>query len=157
MVRAARYAYVALAWAFVAAIVVQVFLIGLGIFVDPRNRELHATVGWLLHLAPLPILVAAAAAAAGRAQILQALALTVTIFFVPILAAIRADAPLAAAFHPVGALLAFWLATVVARGATRLVATRDEGARTPIWAWVVVVLVVAIVLGVSLTGSPSAA
>jgi hypothetical protein len=47
----------------------------------------------------------------------------VTVFIVPILATLRADSPVAAAFHPVAALLAFWLAIVVARSATSLVGT----------------------------------
>lgn len=156
MVRGGRYAYAALAWAFVAGVILQVFFIGLGLFAGPENLELHATFGWLLHLGPLPILVAAALARAGRTRILQTTALAVTVFFVPILAALRADAPLAAAFHPVGALLAFWLAIVVARGATSLLGTTDAEAKTTIGEWVLVALVVVIVLVLSLTGSPDA-
>jgi len=120
MVRAARYAYLALAWAFVAGVVLQVFFIGLGLFAGSEYRQLHADFGWtILHLSPLLILVAVPIARAGRTAILQAAALAVTVWVVPILAAVRADAPVAAAFHPVGALLAFWLAIVVARGGRR--------------------------------------
>ena len=126
MVRGARYAYVALAWAFVAGIVLQVFFIGLGLFVDADDLELHVAFGWILHLWPILILGAAALARAGRTRILQAAALAVTVFIVPILVTLRADSPLAAAFHPVGALLAFWLAIVVARAATDLVRAADE-------------------------------
>jgi nicotinamide riboside transporter PnuC len=125
MVRGARYAFVALAWAFVAGLIVQVFFIGLGLFVASENVELHVNFGWILHLFPLLILATAAVARAGRARILQATALAVTVFIVPILATLRTDSPLAAAFHPVGALLAFWLAIVVARGATSLARTND--------------------------------
>ena len=107
MVRAARYAFVALAFAFAAGIVLQVFFIGLGLFVGSENLELHRNFGWILHLAPLLILVAAALAGAGRTRILQAVALVVVVWIVPILAAVREDLPLVAAFHPVGALIAF--------------------------------------------------
>jgi hypothetical protein len=93
--------------------------------VGSENLEVHANLGWILHLAPLLILIGAAVARAGRAQILQATALAVTIFIVPILATLRAELPLAAALHPVGALLGFWLAIVVALGATRLVGTAN--------------------------------
>ena len=62
MVGAARYAYLVLAWAFVVGVVVQVFFIGLGLFAGSRNIELHVTLGWILHLAPLLILAAAALA-----------------------------------------------------------------------------------------------
>ena len=125
MVRGARYAFLALAWAFVAGVVLQVFFIGLGLFAGSENLELHVTLGWILHLFPILILLAAALARAGRTRILQATALAVTVFIVPILATLRADTPVAAAFHPVGALLAFWLAIVVARSATRLVRASD--------------------------------
>ena len=154
MIRGARFAYAALAWAFVAAILLQVFFIGLGLFVGSENLELHRTFGWILHLAPLPVLVATALARAGRTRILQAAGLVVVIFFVPILAAVRSDLPYAAAFHPVGALIAFWLAAVLARDATSLVGSEDTADVTTRAEWVVVALIVLWVLVVSLTGSP---
>jgi hypothetical protein len=146
MVRGARYAYVALAWAFVAGVIVQVFFIGLGLFVGRENLALHVNFGWLLHLGPLPVLVAAAFARAGRTQIMRSAALAVLIFFVPILAAVRTDLPLVAAFHPVGAVLGFWLATVVARGAAGLARRSDTGAPTTRWQWLLVAAVVVILL-----------
>jgi hypothetical protein len=150
MVRSARYAYLALAWAFVAGVSLQVFFIGLGLFVGSENLALHVNFGWLLHLGPLPILVAAAFARAGRTRILQTTALAVLVFFVPILAVLRTDAPLAAALHPVGALLAFWLAIVVARGATSLAGTTDAEATTTKGQWLLVALVVLILLALGL-------
>lgn len=156
MVRGARYAYAALAWAFVAGILIQVFFIGMGLFVKPQNFDLHVNFGWLLHLGPLPILVAAALASAGRTRILQVTSLAVIFFIVPILAAIRADSPWAAVFHPVGALLGFWLATVVARGATSLFRSTDPQAPTTRGEWVLVVLVVVVILFLSFSGSPDA-
>jgi hypothetical protein len=156
MIRGTRYAYAILAWAFVAGIVLQVFFIGLGLFAGRENLELHVNLGWLLHLGPLPVLVAAALARAGRTRILQATTLTVVIFFVPILAAVRSDLPLVAAFHPVGALLAFWLAIVVARGATSLARTTEDEGSTTIWEWVLVGVIVLIVLVLSFSGSPEA-
>lgn len=128
MVRGARYAFVALAWAFVAGLVLQVFFIGLGLFRATDDFELHVAFGWILHLFPLLILAAAALARAGRRRILQAAALAVTVFIVPILVLLRADSPVAAALHPVGALLAFWLAIVVAREAASLARTSDTDA-----------------------------
>jgi nicotinamide riboside transporter PnuC len=153
MVRGARYIYVALTWAFVAGLVIQVYLIGLGLFASSDYAKLHATFGWLLHLVPPFILLTAAAAAAGRRLILQTTALTITIFIVPILAAIRADAPLAAAFHPVGAVLAFLLAILVARGATRLLRSTDPETPTGLVGWVLVALLAVIYLVLSLGGS----
>ena len=156
MIRAARFAYAALALAFVVGILLQIYFVGLGLFNDPRTLEVHRNFGWLLHLGPLPILVAAALARAGRRRILQTAALAVTFFFVPILAAIRADAPLTAAFHPVAAVLGFLLATVVARGAMRLIRSPDPEARTTIGEWALVALVVVVILFLSFSGSPDA-
>jgi hypothetical protein len=70
------------------------------------------------------------------------------IFFVPILAAVRADLPYLAAFHPVGAVLAFTLAIVLARDATRLIGSTETDD--------VVALIVVAVLFLSLSGSPGA-
>ncbi len=121
MVRAARYVFLALAWAFLFGVVVQVFFIGLALFAASENIELHVNLGWILHLVPILILIAAAAARAGRRRILEVAALAAVVFVVPILATLRESMPVAAALHPVGALLAFWLSIVVARSATSLV------------------------------------
>ena len=47
----------------------------------------------------------------------------------PILTVVRVDLRFAAAFHPVAALLAFWLGTDKARDATRLVGSEDADER----------------------------
>jgi len=157
MVRGARIVYVALTWAFVIGILLQVYFIGLGLFSSSDYLELHATFGWLLHLAPPFILLAAALARAGRSRILLTAALAVLIFFVPILAAIRADAPLTAAFHPVAAVLAFALAVFVARRARTLLGSTEAEAPTTLFEWILVAVLVVIYLALSLTGSPDAA
>ena len=158
MVRGARYAYFALLWAFVAGVVLQVFFIGLGLFNGAEFRETHAWFGWtILHLSPLLILVAAPFARVGRTRILQAVGLAVIVWIVPILAAVRADLPVAAAFHPVGALLAFWLATVMARGAPSLVGSAETEPSPTRVEWVVVVVVVVVLLFLSFSGSPTPA
>jgi hypothetical protein len=156
MVRGARFFYVALTWAFVVGILLQVYFIGLGLFSSSDYLELHVTFGWLLHLVPPFILLAAALARAGRSRILQTTGLAVLFFFVPILAAIRADAPLTAAFHPVGAVLAFALAVVVARGALRLLRSTEADAPNSLVEWVLVAVVVVAYLFLSLSGSPEA-
>ena len=131
MVGAARYVYLVLAWAFVVGVVVQVFFIGLGLFAGSENVELHVTLGWILHLVPLLILAAAALARAGRRRILEAAALAAVVFVVPILATMRDGTPILAALHPVGAILAFWLAIVVARGAASLRGVERGGVQAP--------------------------
>jgi hypothetical protein len=157
MIRAARFAYAAVALAFVVAILLQVYFIGLGLFSSADFRQLHADFGWILHLVPPFIVLAAGLAAAGRARILQAVALAVVIFFTPILAAVRADAPLTAAFHPVAAVLGFLLAIVVSRGAVTLLRSDDAESRTTLADWILVAVVAALYLFVSLSGSPEPA
>jgi hypothetical protein len=124
----ARYAYVALAWLFLVGVVVQVFFIGLALFAGRENLELHVSLGWILHLAPILVLGAAALARAGRPRILMAAALTVVVLVVPILATLRESSPVIAALHPVGAMLAFGLAVVVARQSLDLLREAEPAA-----------------------------
>jgi uncharacterized protein DUF6220 len=125
---AARYAYMVLAWAFVVGVLVQVFFIGLGLFGDPASVKLHVEFGWILHLAPILIVIAAVVARAGRRRILQAVGLAAIIFVVPILPSLRDSAPVVAALHPVLAVLAFGAAVGVGIAATRFVRVgRAEG------------------------------
>ena len=156
MVRGVRFVYAALAWAFVVAILLQVYFIGLGLFSSSDFKEIHATFGWILHLAPPFILLAAALARSGRIQILRTAALAVLFFFVPILAAFRAEAPLTAAFHPVAAMLAFVLAIVVAHGATSLIRSTDIDTPTRLPDWILVAVIAVIYLALSLSGSQQA-
>ena len=156
MVRVGRYAFAVLALAFSAGIMLQVFFIGLGLFVGSENLAVHREFGWILHLAPLLVVVAAALAGAGRTRILQAVALVVVVWIVPILAAVRADLPMVAAFHPVGALLAFVLSLVVARGSLDLLREGAPASRTTRGEWILVAVVVVIVLVLSFSGSPEA-
>lgn len=133
MTQAARYAYVGLAWAFVGGLLLQVFFIGLGLFADSRSVALHVNFGWILHMIPLLILLAAALSRAGGRHWQWALALAAVVFVIPILALFRADMPFVAALHPVGALVAFWLAVVVARnslGAVRTLSSVTDLSRT---------------------------
>ena len=80
----------------------------------------------------------------------------VVVWIVPILAAVRTDLPVVAAVHPVGALLAFALSLVVARGSLELVRDVNQDARTTRGEWILVAVVVVLVLFVSLSGSPEA-
>ena len=125
MTRAARYAYLVLAWLVVVAIVMQVFFIGLGLFAGSQNIETHRTFGYILHLLPIPLLLAAALSRAGRRHWQWALALAVVVFIVPILVLMK-DTPVIAALHPVGAIVAFWLAVVVALNSLDAVRQADD-------------------------------
>jgi hypothetical protein len=111
MTRGAWYAYVGLIWLFLAALVVQIFLAGLGLFGTTNDMEPHVLVGWFLHLPVALILVAALVARVGRPTIWWVLALFVMGVLQPFLPGWRGDLPLVAALHPLTAV-AMTLVTV---------------------------------------------
>jgi len=110
MTRAARYAYLVLAWAFLVGIAVQVFFAGLGIFAGGANFETHVSFGYLLHLSPILVLAAAALSRAGSRHWQWALGLVATVFVIPFFVLLRDSAPELAALHPVAAVIASWVA-----------------------------------------------
>jgi len=117
--RLVRIGYALLAWAFLAGLTVQVFLIGLFIFYrDGSAADTHVGLGWMLHLMPLLILPFAYFARAGRANWLWALGLTGVVFVVPLFVIMR-DSPTLAALHPVSAMVSFGLALIVALNSAR--------------------------------------
>jgi hypothetical protein len=103
MTRGAWYSYVGLIWLFLAALVVQTFLAGLGLF-GGGDMEPHIFVGWLLHLPVALVLVAALVARVGRPTIWWVLALFLMGVMQPLLPGFRADLPLVAALHPLTAV-----------------------------------------------------
>jgi hypothetical protein len=119
--RTVRIGFAVVAWLFLFAIVIQVFLAGVGLFVSGIDTfSYHRELGWLLHGGPLPILLLAWAAGPGRTTIWLSVALFVLVAFQPFLPGMRGDLPFAAALHPVNALAIFWLAALVARRALAL-------------------------------------
>ena len=121
MVSGARYVYLGLVWLYIAGILVQVFLAGMGIFGVPRDFAPHVGLGWLLHLVPVLLLIAAAVAKVGSRLIWWNVALLVVQFVQPIFALARTDSAALAALHPVLALVIFWLAVTIGLKAWRLV------------------------------------
>jgi hypothetical protein len=113
--------YLALVWLYLAAIVVQVFLAGAALFYPARDFELHRNLGWILHLVPVLLLVAAVAGRVGRETIWWTVALLVVQGIQPLLPGLRADLPWVAALHPVLAFAIFWLALTLGLRAWRLV------------------------------------
>lgn len=119
MVRYARLAYRGVIWLFVACVVVQVFLAGLGVFAPEDKFEFHRnfgyTFGWLALLLPLLAWV-------GRlSRRTIGLSFLVIVLFIlqSVFVALRTDMPYLAALHPVNALAIFWLSLSLARGSRR--------------------------------------
>ena len=121
MVAGARWVYLALVWIYLVGILGQVFLAGIGLFGVAKDFEPHVGLGWILHLVPVLLLIVAAAARVGSRLIWWNVALLVVQFIQPILATMRNDQPVVAAFHPVLALVIFWLAVTIGLKAWRLV------------------------------------
>jgi hypothetical protein len=104
MVRVGRYAYVAVIWAFLAFLAIQIFFAGLGLFAIPPDMRLHASFGWYVHILDLLLIVVALLARVGRPTIWWVLALFLTSAIQPLLAAAHTDLPLVAALHPLNAV-----------------------------------------------------
>jgi hypothetical protein len=115
-VSATRLAYVVVAWLFVACVMVQVFLAGLGVFAGGENFNLHRDFGYLFGWLTLILLVLALAGRLGRRWILLSALLLVLFALQSVVVALREVAPAAAALHPDNALVIFYVALVVARG-----------------------------------------
>ncbi len=121
MVSGARWLFLAMVWVYLAGIVFQVFLAGMGLFGAAKDFEPHVGLGWILHLVPVLLLIVAAVARVGRRLIWWIVALLIVQFIQPILATLRTGQPLVAAFHPVLALVVFWLGITIGLQAWRLV------------------------------------
>ncbi|MBI5670414.1 MAG: hypothetical protein HZC41_20665 [Chloroflexi bacterium] len=120
--RFSRYAYAAVAWLFVAGILMQVFLIGLTFLGGRPSLQTHAGLGHGLAIAPLLMVVLAYT---GRLpspmKPFTWLALVVYVLLADVVIFLRGSAPIIAALHPVLAVLLFGVAGFLAVRAWRLV------------------------------------
>jgi hypothetical protein len=116
----ARRTFAAAAWAYVAAIGIQVFFAGMYVFGGPQNLELHRTFAHVFLLLTLALLVSAYAGRVSGADkrrfwtvfgllVVQGMLVHIHQWFV---------APAVAALHPVNALLLGYAALVMARKAS---------------------------------------
>ena len=116
-----RVGFAIVAWLFVAAVVYQVFLAGVGLFVPGADKFAdHRAFGWMLHIAPLVVLLFAWGAHPGRTTMWLSGLLLLLVGIQPFLPLMRSDMPFAAALHPVNALAIFAVGLTIARRATSL-------------------------------------
>jgi len=110
-----------LAWAFVAAIVIQVFLAGLAIPQLGGNGSFatHRDFGYMIGLLTLILLIAAIASRADRRRIGQAAGMLGLYVVQSSLPYMDPGLPAAAALHPVNALVMFGLGVWYARAVWR--------------------------------------
>lgn len=112
-----RRAHLVVAWAFVAGVVVQVFLAGLGVFDSPERFEVHATWGYTLELLPIVLLVLALIGRLGRRQVVYPIVIFAMFMLQSILVALRTDMPMVAALHPVNGFGILLVGILMAREA----------------------------------------
>jgi Family of unknown function (DUF6220) len=111
MVKWTRIIYLIIAWLFPVAILVQVLFVGLSLFTSQPYWDAHITLGHSIGILPiLLVILGYLGRIPRRTIILTWLALGTYLVQAEVFAAIRADAPLLAAFHPVLALVLFALA-----------------------------------------------
>lgn len=115
----ARSAYLIVVWVFVACLVVQLFLAGLGVFAGYQNFITHRDFGYLFGLLVLPLVVFAALARLPRRFVLLSLLILVLFAMQSVLLLFRTDAPSVAALHPLNGVLILLIALrlgIAARG-----------------------------------------
>jgi hypothetical protein len=115
MAKVARYVYVITAWLFVVGVAVQVFLAGMVVVAAQMGWAAHAGLG---HALALPLLIMLISMYLGRLprsmKWLTWLLFATYVLQSDVLIFLRGAAPVAAAFHPVMALVEFALGVVLA-------------------------------------------
>jgi hypothetical protein len=115
VVKWTRILYLSAAWLFPAAILIQVFLVGLSLFTGQAYWSTHRDVGHSLAVLPLLLVILAYLGRLPRSEkLLIWLLFGVYLVQAEVFAAIRDSVPLFAAFHPVLALVLFALAIIIA-------------------------------------------
>lgn len=124
--RPAMVVYAALAWTLAGAVVVQVFLAGVGVLVDVQGWQVHRWGGRAIFTLAAVALVAALVARLPRRTVARMAHLLVLVTLQFVLVWLPADGALrwGRALHPVNALAIFWLALLLARDAWGRARTR---------------------------------
>lgn len=124
-IRWARGGYVVVAGLFVVCVLIQVFIAGMAVFVDPENWSLHANFVHVFEFLPLVMLVLAFL---GRLS--QGLKLLPAVLFVLLIVqyatALGFSDSVVAALHPVNALVIFGIAVMAIRRAWRALSEPAE-------------------------------
>ena len=96
---------------FVGCVIVQLFLAGLGVFDDPRAFLTHRDFGYLFGWLAVGMLVLAIVGRLPRRQLLLVVAIIVAFALQSVLIALRTDALMLAALHPLNGMLISCLAS----------------------------------------------
>lgn len=113
--RIARLIYPWLAWLFVACVVIQFFLAGLGVFAGVTNFELHRTWGYTFGYLLIFMVAAALVGRMPRAAWAAPLGVMALFALQSVLVALRGDYPVIAALHPLNGVAIFTASLWIAR------------------------------------------
>ena len=127
---AVRFAFAAVAWLFLACVVVQFFLAGLGVFAGAENFEVHRQFGYLFGWLAVIMVVLAAVGRLDRRWIGLSVLLVVLFTMQSVFMLFRDSLPAVAALHPVNAVAIFFIAQHVARSSRSLLRTDTAAAQT---------------------------
>jgi hypothetical protein len=117
-----RWTYATVAWILFAAVIVQFFLAGLGVFAGAQNFAIHAMFGGIILLGTLVAVVLSFVARLPWRLIGLGVLLPILVLLQSVLLGLgQAVTPALAALHPVNGLLIFALAGTVAVRAGRYV------------------------------------
>ena len=114
-VRISRYIYLGLAWLFVIGILAQVYFVGMTLFARYGMLPVHVGVGHMLGILVLLMVILMYVGKLPRPTKIKVWVMFgVYILQAEVFAGIRRTMPIPAAFHPVLALVIFWLAMTLA-------------------------------------------
>src|SRR5512146_622700 len=132
MVRISRYIYLVISWLFVAGVVTQVFFVGMIIVAVKMGWDPHIGLG---HTLAAPLLLMLITMYLGRLPVpmkrLTWLLFGVYVLQADVLIFLRGQAPVLSAFHPVLALVDFFLGLTLARRALPLARQSQVPASIP--------------------------
>jgi hypothetical protein len=128
----ARRLYALAAWVFVACVLIQLFLAGMGVFAGYQNFFAHRDFAYLFGWLTLVMVVAALLGRLPRRMIVLSALLLGLMALQSVFIAFRTQQPAIAALHPVNGglilVLALWLAQ---RAGTRVSTSLGRGERVP--------------------------
>jgi hypothetical protein len=111
----ARNLHVVVAFLLIAALVVQVWLAGRGVFESPTVFITHRDVGYMLSLFPIVLLVLGLLGGMGRRAAIMAALILGLMILQSVFVVMRTSSPAIAALHPVNGFLILLVAIVLAR------------------------------------------
>jgi cytochrome b len=111
----ARTIHAVLAWFLVAALVVQVWLAGRGVFESPGLFATHRDVGYTLIIIPIVLLVLGFLGGMGRRVAIMAAVVFGLMILQSVFVVMRTTTPAIAALHPVNGFLILLVAILLAR------------------------------------------